>query len=529
MNKDLDERLVPDGEYRDALNIEISTSEGTNKGVVQTLNGNVELTPPAPTSPATTVSADAVSVGHVVDESNGLVYNFISKAKNLTGTPATGIISDAIVELKPRKNYLPSDLTNLTFTPVITDVYEARYQSDAFNSNVIKGLPTTEVAFPNGPGFFNLAAGIVPGMRVQAITTDGVDLWAGLDVKVVELLVNGWVKTTNNGGYTAQNITDNVVLRFTKDRFLNFQQGTSELEANVGDGTGSSRTPNGNLITGINIVEDFLLFTDGRNEPKKINIKRSKAGTDSLEKNTILYIKIEGGLVESPPSFANFDNYVNESHLTVIRPNPNGPLKVQTFSENSTSGSSSAIVSGNIAGGSAQGPFGAFKLASAANVSYVVGSIFYIKITGVAANYAPNTVLKLNGVTSGTVASIIITNYYSSSNTYRVKLQSIDDSYDPSATSAEFWATSVFKTDSFYNEKFVYFAYRYVYSDNERSCISPYSTAAFLPTTYSYSPRDGFNLGMQNVAVEFFISDFVPSDIPKDVVEVELLIRTSES
>ena len=529
MNKDLDERLVPDGEYRDALNIEISTSEGTNKGVVQTLNGNVELTPPAPTSPATTVSADAASVGHVVDESNGLVYNFISKAKNLTGTPATGIISDAIVELKPRKNYLPSDLTNLTFTPVITDVYEARYQSDAFDSNVIKGLPTTQSAFPNGIGFFSLAAGIVPGMRVQAITTDGVDLWAGLDVKVVELLVNGWVKTTNNGGYTTQNITDNVVLRFTKDRFLNFQQGTSELEANVGDGTGNSRTPNGNIITGISLVEDFLLFTDGRNEPKKINIKRSKAGTDSLESTSTLYIEKDNSLVESMPSFVNFNNYVKESNITVIRPNPNSPLKVETFSENSTSGSSTAIVSGNIAGGSSQGPYGAFKLANAGNVAYGVGQLFYIKISGVTANYAPNTVLSMSGSTSATQASIIVTQYYSSSGVYAVKLQSIDPSYNPAATAAEFWSLSTFKTDSFYNEKFVYFAYRYVYTDNERSCISPYSTAAFLPTTYSYSPKDGFNLGMQNVADEFVISDFVPSDTPKDVVEVELLVRTSES
>ena len=27
MNKDLDERLIPNGEYRDALNIKVSTSE----------------------------------------------------------------------------------------------------------------------------------------------------------------------------------------------------------------------------------------------------------------------------------------------------------------------------------------------------------------------------------------------------------------------------------------------------------------------------------------------------------------------
>jgi len=29
MNKDLDERLVPNGEYRDALNIQISSSESS--------------------------------------------------------------------------------------------------------------------------------------------------------------------------------------------------------------------------------------------------------------------------------------------------------------------------------------------------------------------------------------------------------------------------------------------------------------------------------------------------------------------
>ena len=35
MNKDLDERLVPQGYYRDAQNVEIVTSEGSNVGSVQ--------------------------------------------------------------------------------------------------------------------------------------------------------------------------------------------------------------------------------------------------------------------------------------------------------------------------------------------------------------------------------------------------------------------------------------------------------------------------------------------------------------
>ena len=40
MNKDLDERLVPNGEYRDSLNLEISTSESSNVGSLQTVLGN---------------------------------------------------------------------------------------------------------------------------------------------------------------------------------------------------------------------------------------------------------------------------------------------------------------------------------------------------------------------------------------------------------------------------------------------------------------------------------------------------------
>ena len=46
MNKDLDERLVPNGEYRDAVNIQVRTTDGGgdgvgNSGTAQNLQGNV--------------------------------------------------------------------------------------------------------------------------------------------------------------------------------------------------------------------------------------------------------------------------------------------------------------------------------------------------------------------------------------------------------------------------------------------------------------------------------------------------------
>ena len=523
MNKDADERLVPDGQYRDALNVEISTSENNNKGVIQTLNGNVELSPLI-TSTATTLSVDAITVGSIVDQSNGLVYNLVSKAANLTGTPAVGIISDAIIELEPKSDYSITDSTKLTFKPVLTDVYEARYQSSAFSTNIITGLPTTEVGVDSDGGVVNRTEGIKPGMRVQAITTAGDDLWAGADIRVRYQAQNGYVVLTSvsqlTSVYTAQNITDDVVLRFTKDRFLNFQQGTSELEANVGDGTSSSVTPNGNIVTGINLVEDFLLFTDGRNEPKKVNIVRSKLGTDSIRENSILFIKKENSYVKAGKGIL-----VDESHVTVIRPNPNTPITVIATTDNSSNGTPNVVVTGNQ---NPQGPFGLFKLATAANVAYGVGADFYVQLQA-DASYATNQILRITGATSATNATVVVTDYFPGTDVYRLTIQYIDPTYDPSSTAAELWSVATIKTEAFYNETFVYFAYRYVYTDGERSCISPYSTAAFIPTTYSYSPEDGFNLGMQNVADEIVLKDFVPNYIPEDVVEVELLLKTTDN
>ena len=61
MNKDLDERLVPNGEYIDAMNIEVSTSEDSEVGTVQTVLGNIDRSPLIP---------EGYCVGKIVDEKN---------------------------------------------------------------------------------------------------------------------------------------------------------------------------------------------------------------------------------------------------------------------------------------------------------------------------------------------------------------------------------------------------------------------------------------------------------------------------
>ena len=61
MNRDMDERLVPNGQYREAVNIEIATSEGSDVGTVQTLLGNTKRD----TLYQTTASMQAGNIGVV--------------------------------------------------------------------------------------------------------------------------------------------------------------------------------------------------------------------------------------------------------------------------------------------------------------------------------------------------------------------------------------------------------------------------------------------------------------------------------
>jgi hypothetical protein len=73
MNKDLDERLIPSGEYRDALNIEISTSETGDVGAIESSNGNIK--------PGQFINLgydNSVCIGTATDTENDRIYWFIA-------------------------------------------------------------------------------------------------------------------------------------------------------------------------------------------------------------------------------------------------------------------------------------------------------------------------------------------------------------------------------------------------------------------------------------------------------------------
>jgi hypothetical protein len=73
MNKDLDDRLIPNGEYRDALNIQVGKSESSDIGTVQPIWGNA-----IPDGYPIEADDTMRCIGAFMDERNNRIYQFLT-------------------------------------------------------------------------------------------------------------------------------------------------------------------------------------------------------------------------------------------------------------------------------------------------------------------------------------------------------------------------------------------------------------------------------------------------------------------
>ena len=112
MNKDLDERLVPNGQYRDALNIQIATSEGSDVGAVENILGNTLIN--KRTSGNATWNSNfglgnsAECIGAIADSQNEKIYWFITSSSVdaiMEYDQSTGIIAPILVDTGSELNF----------------------------------------------------------------------------------------------------------------------------------------------------------------------------------------------------------------------------------------------------------------------------------------------------------------------------------------------------------------------------------------------------------------------------------------
>jgi hypothetical protein len=376
MNKDLDERLVPNGQYRDAQNIQVSTSEGSDVGAVENILGNTKKnlrsTGPDVFWQSSFGLQNPVCIGVIKDSQNEKIYWFLNSADSST---------DAIVEY---------DQTTGIVAPVLVDV--------------------------------------------------------------------------------------NGVLNFNKL----------------------------NLITGVNILENQLFWTDDLNEPRVINIDTFKAGSVQ-----------SGSTLNSTTHVYGATRDFIASDITVIK---KAPQQVLT-----------AIASPSIYSGPGTGitPVTVSKNLFTAEVGQVVniGLAQSISWSGISDTTFTLTADIVNDDNSRTFfeATASIDTYTSQSDVDILIISISDDVPDLTLN----WEMLLVEGEPIFKNDFPRFSYRYKYSNGEYSPYAPFSKPAFVPGYFEYLSRDGNNTGMESVIRKIAVANFQTT--PKDVDEVEVLYKGSRS
>ena len=438
MNKDADERLVKNGEYRDALNAQVSTSDGSDMGTLQNLLGNLGAS--YGINRSFNKDGDVVilpdfeyhCVGNITDEKTDRIYWLLA-----------GVGKDVIAEY---------DYTTKVVTPVVVDMYNF-----------------------------------------------------------------------------------NVVAEAGSGRVLNFDKNF--------------------LVTGLNIVDEFMFWTDNNTEPKQLNLKRAKLGCINPTNNlpdfnyqTDLYVKSREHHTQVPP-FINVGK-LREEHITVIKKAPLRAPRLEmknTLRLDKDADGTPGVIDTTL---SVDDPV---NILQDEDFKWLDSEIVFQ--TDTLADYKKHDLLVLTLNSAGALfdslqqlSEIVIRitsviKYHagvtwpasglSLSSTGKTGLwfeaEIVSGNLMINANTEDFNVT-LKQTQALFKFKFPRFASRYKYTDGQYSTFSPFSEVAFLPSEFDYLPKEGYNLGMVNSVRKLAIKDFVDKNqIPDDVVEIDILYKESNS
>ena len=544
MNKDLDERLVPVGQYRDAMNIQVSTSEGSDVGAVENILGNSLVSQDIVNSTA----PDSVCVGTFANEVDNSIYYFASSQK-----PGNLIFDNEEVVGWQNIDYITSvaahyvwrdriyRIQNDIVEPVFVDVFQVTVSFDDRNlpggvglGNFDYGLKNTEgihegmdcyfFAGPNHTGVTigNIAVNeMIAGQKIisrKIISVDHNNSTVRFNQNLVDI---SDISFPNSPGaeWVRSDILDYNYLVLLKPRILNFNCD--------------------NIITGINVFDDFLLFTDNDSEPKKINIKRSIAGTSPGG-------QLPTKLVVPDRNIQDVDNVlVREEHVTVNKKDPVIKLEIEQSSEQATTAVSDYNFTESDGSGS-------FQLASVGTnvilqltqfnngISFAEGEEIRFLNQNSLLSLPNDYDVRCKIISNLSGQPVVLNNQPTGQNfplnTYGLEILSISQTtpvnlnFGPTGSTANvFNVQRVLDTDSIFEKKFVRFGYRWKYQDGEYSTFSPFTTVVFKPSYFEYDSVLGYNKAMENYLTDVTLRKIISIDIPEDVIQVDLLYSESNS
>ena len=479
MNLDLDERLTPNGEYREALNIEVSTSDDSDIGTVQNIAANQSVMFPSNLANSPGVNTDLICIGSISDEKNNCLYWFVT-ADIVTDTGLSTIIK--------------YDLDANVFTPIIIDTNNSVLQ---FNNNInITGINIVDdfLFFTDGvnePKKINIKDFEENGHTLDFTTTS-----------------NFFVNGLSTGTVTKEDITvikkkptkPPVVelIKTTDQSDITFSTATIEPFSFSGISAGDTITIDFNLemYVAIQAPDGFGLGGDVVNYPTYTDIAGNNYQlTEELDANGIAtgnYTAPE--LMDSTPSglFGSGD-FVSVRNARPIAFPTNSVL---LLSDPNAPG----ILPGN------------------AQVRLMYDSINYV-------GGSPTPIIDAPGnytVFAGTLASSDIIAQVT------FKVLRVDGDLSSTPISFDYMLENF--NEPLFEKDFARFAYRYKYKDGEYSAFGPFSQVAFEAGQFSIHPtREPYNTAMENNISKVILKDFVTHDIPRDVVEIDLLYKPENS
>ena len=339
MNKDLDERLVRNGEYRDALNIQVRTTDGEGTGIgdagtVQNIKGNNDFEPEIYKTIGYNQSVDAAGenntnitrfLGSVADEKSDKAYflaaapwpvitnngldipivdfqylphdvitsnqiPFSELASNDEDFDPHNIYANAVTQGPTPKIWVDSiielDAVNESTNPIFIDKYAVTGRWGdimGFSATAFNLYPTLETSLFTQITVLDGSLYRV-GMTMYLRDNDGnhlffangVDNTDGVGVEIVDIQGNILTIASEHDAniiwdlWTDGEVNWQSAFVFAAERVLEFDYWKIVSKGSV----------KLNLIPNVNLINDLLFWTDGINEPKKINITRSKEGTD---------------------------------------------------------------------------------------------------------------------------------------------------------------------------------------------------------------------------------------------------------
>lgn len=255
-----------------------------------------------------------------------------------------------------------------------------------------------------------------------------------------------------------------------------------------------------NIITGINILKGILFWTDNKTEPKKIVIADWVNSTKTFLNHSVIYGR----------------NFI-EQDITVIK---KYPLTAPSLSmrRSKRAGNIETTLSYTFGFLDVEGepdqldsdsPEQTFNFPTKMDLR--VGDILLFSLIDDAAEYNEEFEVR-----------VLITQVI---NVYKIKaeIQSISANMPVGLLA---WNVKLLLDDPLFEFKFPRFAYRYKYNDNQYSVFSPFTEAAFLPAnSFEYDTVKAYNESMVNTARVIEISNFITSNIPDDVVAIDLLYK----